>query len=113
MARVSVLGHPHMIGRVSEVHTTMTTHACGLAGIMWDAGMKMNRSLVRKAYWYEDDGICIRRVRVTTSVRMLARLQYSETRQKCDVKIRRSRFDTGMNILRKEIRDEVLSLTIT
>jgi hypothetical protein len=32
---------------------------------------------------------------------------------KCDVKIRRSRFDTGMNILRKEIRDEVLSLTIT
>jgi hypothetical protein len=41
---------------------------------------------------YENDGICIRRVRVTTSVWMLARLQCSETRQKCDVKIRRSRF---------------------
>jgi hypothetical protein len=60
MARVSVSGHRHMIGRVSEVHTTTTTHACGLAGIMCDAGMRMNHSLVREAYWYGDDGICIR-----------------------------------------------------
>jgi hypothetical protein len=60
MTWVSVSGHRHMIGRVSEVHTTTTTHACGLAGIMWDAGMETNRSLVREAYWYGDDGICIR-----------------------------------------------------
>jgi hypothetical protein len=75
MAWVSVSGHRHMIGRVSEVHTTTTTHACGLAGIMCDAGMKMSQPPVREAYWYEDDGVCIRRVRVTTSVWMLARLQ--------------------------------------
>jgi hypothetical protein len=61
MAQVSVSGHRHMIGRVSEVHTTTMTHACGLAGIMWDAGMETTRSLVREAYWYGDDGICIRK----------------------------------------------------
>jgi hypothetical protein len=43
MARVSALGHRHMIGRVSEVHTTTTTQSCGLAGIMWDAGSGMTR----------------------------------------------------------------------
>jgi hypothetical protein len=51
-----------MIGRVSEVYTTMTTHACGLAGIMWDAGSGTTQMLVRGAYWYEDNGICIRRL---------------------------------------------------
>jgi hypothetical protein len=60
---------------------TTTTQSCGLAVIMCDAGMRMNQSLIRETYWYEDDGICIRTVRVTTSVWMLARLQCSETRQ--------------------------------
>jgi hypothetical protein len=38
--------------------TTMT-HSCGLAGIMWDAGLRMTQTLVRGAYWYEENGMCI------------------------------------------------------